>query len=83
MRHRRAALLDGQRVIVGDRLALQFLGGAAGSHHAHFEDDRGTGSHAADQSGDRAVEAGHSACAVLGPAKAMSAVEAFQTALFG
>ena len=33
--------------------------------------------------GARAVEAGHSACAVLGPAKAMSAVEAFQTALFG
>jgi len=33
--------------------------------------------------GARAVEAGRSACAVLGPPKAMPAVEAFQTALFG
>jgi len=33
--------------------------------------------------GARAVEAGRSACAVLGPAKAMPAAEAFQAALFG
>ncbi len=33
--------------------------------------------------GARAVQAGRSACAVLGPAKAMAAGEAFQTALFG
>jgi predicted Zn-dependent peptidase len=33
--------------------------------------------------GARAVEAGRSACAVLGPAKSMPAGEAFQTALFG
>jgi predicted Zn-dependent peptidase len=33
--------------------------------------------------GARAVEAGRSACAVLGPAKSMPAAEAFQTALFG
>jgi predicted Zn-dependent peptidase len=33
--------------------------------------------------GARAVEAGRSACAVLGPPKAMPAAEAFQTALFG
>jgi predicted Zn-dependent peptidase len=33
--------------------------------------------------GARTVEAGRSACAVLGPAKSMPAAEAFQTALFG
>jgi predicted Zn-dependent peptidase len=33
--------------------------------------------------GARAVETGRSACAVLGPAKAMPAAEAFQAALFG
>jgi predicted Zn-dependent peptidase len=33
--------------------------------------------------GARAVEAGRSACAVLGPARAMAAAESFQAALFG
>jgi len=33
--------------------------------------------------GARVIEAGRSACAVLGPAKAMPAAEAFQAALFG
>jgi predicted Zn-dependent peptidase len=33
--------------------------------------------------GARAIEAGHSACAILGPLKAMPAADAFQTALFG
>ena len=35
------------------------------------------------RAGARAIEAGRSACAVLGPAKAMPAAEAFQAALFG